>query len=249
MSTPVSEPDADFESLEKRVSKLGTSREGLVDPIGAAHAARLFERAKSLPATVRAPLLGRVRATLDALAGRVANAQSRSTRRIEELAADGADVADLRSELARGGTGTVEYRYRRRIRLGRDVRRVDESIEAKLASLARSMGIDVDPEQPMRVFDLASQLYDRTASDATAALLLHRLPESSGEDEGRYHTASVVAAIVRAMHDASPTYLRAMLARLELAAELGRFLRSFEPIAEPVAPKAERSRKPRGKKR
>jgi len=244
----VSETDHDFDALGKRVSRLASSREALIDPLGVAHATRLYQRAKALPEDVRSPLVGRLVASLDALASRVARAHTRATGRIDELARDGADVTDLRTELGAGRTDTVEYRYRRRIRLGREVRRVDSITEAKLASLARSMGIDVDPTQPMKVFELASQLYDRSASDATAALLLHRLPSSTGEDEGRYHTASVVASVLRAFHDASPTYMSAMLSRLEVASEITRFLKAFEPIAEPVAPKSERPRKSRSKK-
>jgi len=246
MST--SSSDLDFDTRKKRVSKIASGRESLVDPIGVAHAKRLLDRAASLPAPSRGPLLARLDATIDALTARVEGRKDRATQRIDALSDAGIDVTELRTELARGATDVVEYRYRRRLRLGRDARRVAPSTEAKLASLARSMGISVDPERPLPLFELASQLYDRSAAEATAALLLYGLPSSTG-DEGRYHTTSVVASVLRAMHDASPTYLRAMLGRFELAAGIARFLRSFEPIAPPPVEKPERARKPRGKKR
>lgn len=249
MSTPASEPDESFEALAKRIAKLPTSRESLVDPLGVAHVIRLFERARALPEPSRDAVAARVRASLVSLGERVAGLHARATRRIDELAAEGDDVSGLRSELARGGTSAIEYRYRRRVRLGRDLRKVDPSVEARLASLARSMGVDFDPSRPHALFEVASKLYDRSASDAIAALLFDRLPDGTNEDAGRYHTETVVASILRAMHDASPTYLRAMLARLDMAAELRHFLRGFETIAPPPAPKAERARRPRGKKK
>lgn len=223
----------DVAALRATLERFARGREGTVDPVGVAHAARLVAAAEAIPEVARERLLARAKETVDRLVARVASAQTSAGRRIDTLQGAGYDVRGLRERLAHGETLAIERTFRRAATLGRDPRRRNPAIEARLAKLAQLAGIAHDNVTSGGLFDVADQLYRRAAATTSATLVLDRVSSERTVDAGRYHTASVSAAVLLAMRDASPAYLRAQLARLEFSAQIQRFLRAFEVIAIP----------------
>lgn len=233
-----------LEQLRADYDRLAGSRIGGLDAIGLAHAGRLLERVSTVPEVARERLLARARAALDAVKERAERTHRKSAERIDALERDGFEVGELRARLARGDVQSVERGYRRTRLLGRDVRRRDPALEARLFALARASGVDTTSlPASAGLSALAGRLFRRSAAEAAAHLVLERAERNRSADVGRYHTPTVVASVLLAMRDASQEYLRAQLARLELADEMQRFLTAFEPLKEPPKPAAERPRR------
>lgn len=226
-----------LEELRSEYDRLAGSRARELDAIGLAHAGRMLERVVSVPEVARERLLVRARAALDAVQRRADEAHGRGAERIDALERDGFEVSHLRARLARGEAGAVERRYRLTRALGREVRRRDPALEARLVALARAHGLETSTlPASASLASLAGRLFRCTAAEASAQLVLERARTNRPTEAGRYHTATVVSSVLLAMGDASPAYLRAQLARLELAAEMHRFLAAFEPIKEAPKP-------------
>lgn len=236
----------DVAALRSRIEKLSRQREGTIDPIGLAHASRLLASAETRPEAARERILARAEHALAAVHARVEEAQKRAANRIELLSLSGFEVEGLREKLVHGGSLHIERVFRRATVLKREPRRRDPAIEARLASLARSAGVTLQGSRGESLFELADTLYRKAASETSASLVLDRVTRGKPSDAGRYHAATVSAAILVAMRDASPGYLAAHLARLELAGNITRLLRAFEPLEEET-PKSRSRAKSGGK--
>lgn len=237
----------DLHALRASHQKMAGGREQAIDPVGLAHAGRLIERAESLPTGPRERLLVRAGEALARVRARAESAHRSAGERIDALEREGFEVTALRARLARGETLAVERAHRLRSVLGREVRRRDPALEARLASIARRAGVDAGPDlTPEALAAIAGRLYRKAAAEASTGLLIERALRNRPVDAGRYHTGSVAASILLALRDASPVYMRAQLARLELAAEIRRFVAAFEPLPEPKPAASRGGRSTRG---
>lgn len=249
---------------EGRLAALRAEGAEVFDVPGFGLVASLLARAAALGGGAGALLVGRARLRMEALGAALREARAAAEMELGALVEDGAVVApELREALFRGEVTRVRREVRRTLReRARERQRVQISWVTRLHGDALSRGARLSADV-VRDLDglggadstvergahghavalgdaLSCSLLRDSAESARATLAVARAADNLPEDAGPYNGQVLVARMLAAMAELSPTYVRAMVAAADDLAALEALL---APKAQKTKPKAAKRRR------
>lgn len=232
--------------LHTRLEQLRARGGETFDAVGVGHVDRLQRRAEALPERARERLLGRALTYLTQLEGRYEQAGQRARddlERLERLGLDGG--GRISAAYASSDFAGVRRAARRRPWTGPRVRdevrdrweqHVGEEVERRGISSPGTLDApDLSAPDPVYTLELSMALYRDAAAGAQASMAIARAVDALPAEAGRYHATTVATRALQAMQ-AAPHYLKAQLARIEVADLIEQYAAAPAKPAKPVKP-------------